>query len=195
MIFAAERAKFEISEKADQGKITIVALGPLTNLALACDADLAAMRRIGRVVAMGGAVDVPGNVTPAAEFNILVDPEAAQRVLDAGLRLDLVPLDATQQATVTRDQLERALGARPGPVADRVLAFTRHAFAREGGHMTLHDPLAIGVAVDESLVDWEPVRLRIDPDGASRRAAGTPNCRYARGVDTKRFLSVLLERL
>jgi len=176
-------------------RLTLVALGPLTNLALACDADLAAMRRIGRVVAMGGAVDVPGNVTPAAEFNILVDPEAAQRVLDAGLRLDLVPLDATQQATVTRDQLERALGARPGPVADRVLAFTRHAFAREGGHMTLHDPLAIGVAVDESLVDWEPVRLRIDPDGASRRAAGTPNCRYARGVDTKRFLSVLMERL
>jgi len=175
--------------------LTLVALGPLTNLALACAADLAAMRRIGRVVAMGGAVDVPGNVTPAAEFNIHVDPEAAARVLDAGLRLDLVPLDATRQATVTRVELERALGARPGPVATRVLAFTRHAFAREGDRMTLHDPLAIGAAVDESLIDWEPVRLGIGSDGETRRAAGTPNCRFARVVDGQRFLRVLLERL
>src|SRR5262249_44620336 len=80
-------------------QLTLVALGPLTNLALACEADLAAMRRVGRVVAMGGAVDVPGNMTPTAEFNIHVDPEAAARVFDAGLRLDLVPLDATRRTT------------------------------------------------------------------------------------------------
>ncbi|OLB96166.1 MAG: hypothetical protein AUH30_13375 [Candidatus Rokubacteria bacterium 13_1_40CM_68_15] len=176
-------------------RLTLVALGPLTNLALACEADLAAMRRIGRVVAMGGAVDVPGNVTPTAEFNFHVDPEAAARVLDAGLRLDLVPLDATGQATVTRAELERALGARPGPRAARVLAFTQHAFAREGGRLTLHDPLAVGAAFDETLLSWEPARLRIGGDGETRRAGGHPNCRIAVGVETERFVSVLLQRL
>ena len=62
-------------------ELTIVALGPLTNLALALKADAATIGRVGRVVAMGGAVDVPGNVTPTAEFNMNVDPEAAHRVL------------------------------------------------------------------------------------------------------------------
>src|SRR5205807_704281 len=82
------------------GSLTIVALGPLTNLALAVERDAAAIRGAGRVVAMGGAVDVPGNVTPDAEFNAHVDPEALARVLDAGVRLDLVPLDATRQVTL-----------------------------------------------------------------------------------------------
>ena len=176
-------------------RLTLVALGPLTNVALACETDLAVMRRIGRVVAMGGAVDVPGNVTPTAEFNVHVDPEAAARVLDGGLRLDLVPLDATRQATVTRAELERALGARPGPVATRVLAFTRHAFAREGDRLTLHDPLAIAAAFDETLLHWDSARLRVADDGETRRVSGPPNCRVAIGVETPRFVRMFLERL
>ena len=176
-------------------QLTLVALGPLTNVALACQADVATMRRIGRVIAMGGAVDVPGNVTPTAEFNVHVDPEASARVVDAGLRLDVVPLDATRQATVTRAEFERALGARPGPVASRVLAFTRHAFAREGNRLTLHDPLAVAAAFDETLLDWEVVRLRVGDDGETRRASGPPNCRVAVGVETPRFVSVFLKRL
>jgi len=176
-------------------RLTLVALGPLTNIALACEADPAVMRRIGRVVAMGGAVDVRGNVTPTAEFNVHVDPEAAARVLDANLSLDLVPLDATCRATVTRAELERALGARPGPVATRVLAFTRHAFAREGGRLSLHDPLAIGAAIDETLLEWDRARLTIGSDGETRRTPGPPNCRVAVGVDTTRFVRLLLERL
>src|SRR5262249_37320308 len=68
--------------------LTTVAIGPLTNLALALEADAARMRSVGRVVVMGGAVDDRGNVTPTAEFNVHVDPEAAARVFDAGLPLD-----------------------------------------------------------------------------------------------------------
>src|SRR5260370_15123752 len=81
-----------------QRLLTLLALGPLTNLALALKADLAAMRFVGRVVAMGGAVDVPGHVTARAELNMHADPEAAHRVLADGPSLDLRPLDPTRPA-------------------------------------------------------------------------------------------------
>ena len=179
--------------------LTIVALGPLTNLALAVEADAAAIRGAGRVVAMGGAVDVPGNVTPDAEFNAHVDPEALARVLDAGVRLDLVPLDATRQAILEPAALNAALARAPRPFADRVRRIVEYALRIDLAHgkrgMDLHDPLAVGVALDPTLVEWEPVRLAIGPDGQTRRAAGEPNCRFARVVDSPRFLRMFLERL
>jgi purine nucleosidase/pyrimidine-specific ribonucleoside hydrolase len=138
---------------------------------------------------------VPGNVTPTAEFNFHVDPEAAARVLGAGLRLDLVPLDATRRATVERRAFEAALARRPGPVADRIARFTARAFEREGGRLTLHDPLAVAAALDETLVDWEPARIVVGPDGETRRAEGPPNCRFARGLDPGRFVVLFLDRL
>jgi len=179
--------------------LTIVALGPMTNLALAIERDAAAIREAGRVVAMGGAVDVPGNVTPDAEFNAHVDPEALARVLDAGVRLDLVPLDATRQATLERPSLESALARAPAPAADRIRRFTEFAIRMDEKHgrrgMDLHDPLAIGVAVDPTLVEWEPVRLAVGTDGETRREAGAPNVRFARIVDVPRFLKFFQERL
>jgi inosine-uridine nucleoside N-ribohydrolase len=175
--------------------LTLVALGPLTNVALALAADGPGVAQVGRVVAMGGAVDVPGNTTPNAEFNMHVDPEAAARVFGAGLPLDLVPLDATRQATLTRSELEKALERRPGPLATRILAFTRRAFRLDGDSMHLHDPLAVAVALDPTLVEWEAARLEIGGDGATRRAPGASNCRIARRVDRGRFLATFLERL
>ena len=179
--------------------LTLVALGPLTNVALALQRAPAGLAGLERLVVMGGAVDVPGNVTTQAEFNIHVDPEAARLVLGAGLRLDLVPLDATHQAILPRSDLEEALRRRPGPVARRVAAFTDYALRvdvkRGGAGMPLHDPLAVAVALDPSLVAWESVRLRVGADGQTRRVAGAPNCRVARTVDVARFLSVFLERL
>ena len=175
---------------------TLIALGPLTNVALALERDAAALGRLPRVVVMGGAVDVPGNVTPSAEFNVHVDPDAAARVFAAGLPLDLVPLDATRQAVVSREDFERALRRRPGPIAERVAAFTRRGFGGDGSPgMVLHDPLAVAAALDPTVVGWETVRLEIGPHGETRRAAGPPNCRFARTVDTRRFLGVFLDRL
>jgi inosine-uridine nucleoside N-ribohydrolase len=179
--------------------LTIVALGPMTNLALAVERDATAIRGAGRVVAMGGAVDVPGNVTPDAEFNAHVDPEALARVIDAGVRIDLVPLDATRQAVLERAALQSALVRAPGAAADRVRRFTEHALGMDEKHgrrgMDMHDPLAIGAALDPTLIEWEAVRLVIGPDGQTRRAAGAPNARFARVVDAPRFLRLFQERL
>jgi len=181
------------------GASVLIALGPLTNLAEALALDREALGRFERVVIMGGAVDVPGNVTSAAEFNFHVDPDAVARVLASGARLDLVPLDATRQAVVERTALLSALAANPGPLADKIAAFTERGFRIDAGRgergMILHDPLAVGVAVDATLVDWEPVRLEVGPNGETRRRRGAPNCRIAGRVDATRFLRVFLERL
>src|SRR5437879_7128087 len=161
------------------------------------DAD--AVSLIGRIVAMGGAVDVPGNITPTAEFNMYVDPEAAHRVFAARLPLDLVPLDATRQAVLPRAGLKSALRRESGPLVDRIVAFSERGFRLDHSTgaqgLVLHDPLALALAIDPTLAEWEPVRLVVGPDGETLRASGEPNCRIARRVDTDRFLRLFLERL
>src|SRR6266699_3472646 len=140
-------------------KPPLVALGPLTNLALTLKSDAGAVSLIGRIVAMGGAVDVPGNITPTAEFNMYVDPEAAHRVLAARLPLEVVPLDATRQAVLPRAGMRATLGRATGPLASRIQGFSERGFriAHSDGEqgMALHDPLAVGLALDPSLGKWE----------------------------------------
>src|SRR3954454_15169192 len=88
------------------GHLTIVAIGPLTNIAVALLADPLFATRLDRLVVMGGAFEVPGNVTPTAEFNFFMDPEAAEIVLGAGLRPMLVGLDVCHQVRVSGIQLD-----------------------------------------------------------------------------------------
>jgi inosine-uridine nucleoside N-ribohydrolase len=179
--------------------LTLIALGPLTNVALAVRRDRAAMRAVGRVVIMGGAVDVPGNVTADAEFNMHVDPEAAAEVFAADLSIDLVPLDATRQALLTPAHLDAALAGARRDGADRVRAIAGQGIgidlARGQAGMTMHDPLAVAVAVDATLVTWESVRLEIGGDGQTRRVGGADNCRLARVVETERFAAFVIDRL
>jgi purine nucleosidase/pyrimidine-specific ribonucleoside hydrolase len=189
--------------------LTIVALGPLTNLALALQRDPRRMGRLGRLVVMGGAVAVPGNVTPVAEFNFYVDPEAAARVLGAGLPIELVPLDATTKAVLSWTRLRERLAECQDPVTRFIGDFTMKGFdfaeRRGEGGLTLHDPLAIGVALDPSLVTFDASHVDVECAGtltrgmsvADRRPvpAAPPNCRVARSVDTQRFLSLFLDRL
>jgi purine nucleosidase/pyrimidine-specific ribonucleoside hydrolase len=180
--------------RAHGERLTLITLGPLTNLALALRLDADALRRTGRVVMMAGAVDVPGNITRDAEFNAYVDPDATREVFDAGLRVDLVPLDATRQTTINSDKLHAALARRPGPLAARIAAFTEQSF-RLWGYMHLHDPLAVGLAVDASLARWQPARIVVGESGQTRRGAGAPNCRVAHVIDVERFLTLFFDRL
>jgi len=197
-----------ILETADRlgDELVIVALGPLTNLAIALGRDRRRLARAGRIVVMGGALAVPGNVTPAAEFNFYVDPHAAANVFDAELPLELVPLDATRQAMLRERELAARLARDPSPVSRFVSDITRHAFGVGG--FPLHDPLAVAVAIDPSLVGFEAFHVEIESEGRVARGASIadrraippdrkrrPNCRAAMSVDVPRFLEFFLGRL
>ena len=203
-----------ILDAADRWRadLTIVALGPLTNLALALQQDPRRLARAGRIVVMGGAIGVPGNVTSAAEFNFYVDPEAAAVVLDAGLPVELIPLDVTRRVVLAHAALTDRLRRCSDLVARFILDFTLHGFAfgaeREGGGIVLHDPLAMAVALDPSLVTFEPTCVEVECEGrltrgmalADRREIPShrkraPTCRVAVDVDAERVLRLVLERL
>ena len=194
-------------------ELTVVALGPLTNLAAAAALEARRLARAGRVVVMGGAVAVSGNVTPAAEFNFFVDPEAAAQVLEAGLAVELIPLDVTRRVVLAQAVLTERLRRCPDDrIARFILDFTLHGFAfgasQEGGGIVLHDPLAMAVALDPSVVSFEPMSVEVECEGkltrglslADRRALPShrkrvPSCRVAMDVDADAVLRLFLERL
>jgi inosine-uridine nucleoside N-ribohydrolase len=194
-------------------ELTVVALGPLTNLAAAAALDVRRLARAGRVVVMGGAITVPGNVTAAAEFNFFVDPEAAAQVLEAGLPVELIPLDVTRKVVLAQSVLtERLRRCADDPIARFILDFTLHGFAfgaaQEGGGIVLHDPLAMAVALDPSLVTFQAMSVEVECEGkltrglslADRRALPAhrkrvPGCRVAMDVDSEAVLRLFLERL
>jgi len=204
-----------ILEAADRWgpDLTLVALGPLTNVAAALSLDARRLGRVGRVVVMGGAIATPGNVTPAAEFNFYVDPEAAAMVLEAGLPVELISLDVTRRVVLAQavltDRLRRCAEDR---IAQFILDFTLHGFAfgadREGGGIVLHDPLAMAVALDPSLVTFEALSVEVECEGKLTRGLSVadrrdlpshrkrgPTCHVAVDVDAPRVLSLVLERL
>lgn len=186
---------------ARPGELTLVCVGPLTNLAIALNVepDLPTMLR--RVVVMGGAFTVPGNVTPVAEFNVFADPEAASQVFAAPIaHLTAIGLDVTQRTKLSRSTWEAADRTASGSPAARLLGrVCRQAFLDRGlESIYLHDPLAVAVALDPSLVTTEAVevhvQLRDGEEGRTRTGAAGP-VRVARGVDAGRFLDRFVNAL
>ena len=150
------------------GEISIVALGPLTNLALAFRADPELPRMIPRLVLMGGSLS-GGNVSPAAEFNIYVDPEAAQIVFRSGVPLTMVGLDVTRR-TALREEHIRALEHSNSAVARAAGQITRATMNRirqsgSNGGPTMHDSLAVATFLDPSLVTLRDYYIEVETKG------------------------------
>jgi purine nucleosidase len=175
---SAVRLIDELSRR-HEGRLRILTLGALTNLAIAVRADPELVGRVADVVAMGGAAEVPGNRTPAAEANILHDPEAAEVVLSAGWPVSLIPLDVTMRELMTdehRAQLTAsgtAAGRFVADITDSYVAFYEARFGRRVA--ALHDVLAAAVLTGEVVPDPFP-RVRVAIECGSGPARGATVC-------------------
>ena len=190
------------------GDLTLIALGPLTNIARAIQLAPALMRQLGRLVIMGGAIGVPGNVSPVAEFNIFVDPHAADVVFRAGVPITLVPLDVTTRVRLTRDFLQQAGQGSATPLLSVVHDLTQQPLRSRGEGMAMHDPLAVAVAIDPSLVACTTLPVCTETRGphtigmtvADRRPSvywqsDMPRLEVALEVDTPRVLKLFATRV
>jgi len=154
-VHPAEKVICDQVRAEPEGSVTLVALGPLTNLARAFVRDPELSSLIGRVVIMGGAVAVPGNITPAAEFNVYCDPLSAQAVLRSPSTKTLIPLDVTNRVTLTYDLLNQLPdeATKVGSFLRKVLppAFRnyRQQFGLEGIHV--HDTVALMAVIRPEL--------------------------------------------
>jgi purine nucleosidase len=155
------------------GELTIIAIGPLTNVAAALILDPSLAQRVGCLVFMGGAVNVPGNTPPGvAEFNIYVDPEAARIVAESGMPFTMVGLDVTEQSILSRKHLENLgdASAQSGfarEILDHYLDVYKRSRGREA--CALHDPLAVAVAADPGWVKLETGNLCVETQGEYTR--------------------------
>jgi len=150
------------------GEVTLIPVGPLTNIATALnlDAELAGMVR--GIVLMGGSLS-GGNITPAAEFNIYVDPEAARIVFQSGIAITMVGLDATRKTSLTEDHV-RTLEAAQNPVSQAAAKIARNAIEhnRQRGFLVgpnMHDSLAVATFLDPSLVKLKDYYVDVETTG------------------------------
>jgi len=187
--------------------VVLVPTGPLTNVALLLERHPDVRGRLDRIVWMGGAI-AEGNVTPAAEFNAFVDPEAAAAVLGSGVEVTMIGLDITHKALFTREHADRLRGTgRAGQVvAELSDFFQRFHESRYGFHGSpIHDALAVAEVIDPTLVTT--VHCNVEIETASQYCDGRSvvdrwlvtdrprNCRAGIDVDAARFLELLVERI
>ena len=191
--------------------LTLVAAGPLTNVAALLEQRPEARERIREIVIMGGSTG-RGNTTPAAEFNIWVDPEAAALVFESGLPLTMIGLNLTHQALATREVLQR-VRALPGEPARAVAAwmdFFGSRYERVFGRFAppVHDPCTIALLIDPDAIRCVDTFVAVETEGRWTRGATVvdlhgrlgrePNARVAMELDAARFWNLVvgaLERL
>jgi purine nucleosidase len=153
---------------AEPGEITLVPTGPLTNIALALRLEPAIVDRVREVVLMGGGAHV-GNWSAVAEFNIVVDPEAAAIVFEAGWPVTMVGLDLTHQALATDEVVAsiRAIGTGPARFADEVMEFFASSYREVVGfeHPPVHDPCAVAYVIDPTIVRAVPAPIVVETRG------------------------------
>jgi purine nucleosidase len=206
------------------GEVSIVAIGPLTNLALAFRDDPQLASQIRSITIMGGSLS-GGNITPAAEFNSYVDPEAAQVVYRSGAPITMIGLDVTRKVALSEEQVRMLEScANPAGRAGRIMRATLEQIRRNGangGQLLVHDALAMGALIDPSFVTRQDIHIEIETEGELtagetvgyrkspmrksaplQEASGAaddrpfePNAQVAVDVDADRFLSFLMGRL
>lgn len=199
----------ETLRSAEPQSVTLCTLGPLTNVAMALikAPDIAASVR--EIVSMGGAYFEVGNITPTAEFNIYVDPEAADVVFASGIPITLMPLDVTHQVLNTRERLDRigALGTRCGHAVAGLLGFSERFDLEKYGWTgaPLHDPNVIAYLLDPTLYEGRHINVAIET--ASPLTLGmtvadywhvtkrAPNCMFMRNADGEGVHRLLADRL
>ncbi len=161
--------------RAAPDEITLVALGPLTNIAATFRRDPMLASQLGRLIIMGGAVRVPGDITPAAQFNIYCDPEAAREVFRSPTTKTLIPLDVTSQIVMAFDLLNElpAEHTRAGRVLHKILPFAfrsyRERLGVEGIH--LHDAVALTALTNPELFQMEEMAADVEVAGELTRGA------------------------
>lgn len=189
--------------------LTIITVARLTNLARALLYDPEIASLADRVVMMGGAAFCPGNVTPVAEANIWGDPEAADIVFQSGIPITMVGLDVTMQARLTRQDLERLDPAHSYTALLRhATEFYIQAYERDDptvkGWCPLHDPLAVAVAEDPSLVTTRRFPVRVESRGQftdgmtvvdARSSVGSVGAEVAVDLDRLRFMQTFYARV
>jgi inosine-uridine nucleoside N-ribohydrolase len=204
-------------------QITLVPVGPLTNIALALRKDPSIVPLVKEVVLMGGSI-AGGNATAAAEANIYNDPEAARAVFEAAWPLTMVGLNVTEKTLFTRAELDRLARTRgrENDFAVGVLSFMVDLASKLGAEGTpMHDPLAVGAVIDRSLITTQDMRTDVETRGeftrgetvASRHNSSDrkvlrgeryvidsiekvqPNVHVAVEADSKRFMELFISRL
>ncbi len=199
-----------MAEKIEEnyGEITLVATGPLTNVALFSLRYPELVSGIKEMVIMGGGISF-GNVTPVAEFNVYVDPEAASLVFDLDVPKVLAPLDMTHKAAITRAELEkmRSFGSDVLNTISDLLEFFmktyKEVFGIDGA--PLHDPTTIAYLIRPEMFEWEDYNLVVELDGEYtygqtvvdvwRTTGRDPNVRILLDVDRDAFFDLLLREL
>jgi inosine-uridine nucleoside N-ribohydrolase len=202
-----EDAVDAIDRLAAEAPLTLVAIGPLTNLAELVARHPRAVARIERVVIMGGA-SFHGNVTPAAEFNIWVDPEAARIVLAQPWPITIMPLDLTHQAFLTDEDLDflRSLGTEVGRrVADMLETYAQfHQQWYESRDLIMHDATAVYDVIAPTAIATQGVAVEVELSGEHSRGAtwfhrshhhGDSRIRVGINLDNERFVALLRSRL
>ncbi len=187
------------------GKIHLIAIGPLTNIALAIQKEPRLAQNLAHLTVMGGVVrSIDRLDLPLAEHNIVCDPEAAKIVFSSGTPITIVPLDITTQVFVTDDglrQIQQAGSSFQLAVADQLARYPRF---QHYGRTNLHDPLAVGVIIDPTLVSLQPVMVQVatsnDPVPAQTlmrppKEDETATIQLATHVEIDRFERFFIERV
>jgi inosine-uridine nucleoside N-ribohydrolase len=149
-------------------EVTLITIGPMTNVAAALNADSELASLVKALVMMGGSLS-GGNITPAAEFNVYVDPEAAKIVFQSGIPITMVGLDVTRKTSLT-DEQQRVLQSNPDPVSQAAAKIARNAIdhTRAQGFTVgpnMHDSLAIAAFLDPSILKWKEFYVDVETTG------------------------------